>query len=140
MDSIRTLGFSGPTPRRIFPSTRSPVRANFWACAGNRAFRSNPQAPFGALRYFRFNPLRGQKSPSLAIFGLGVCLWQTPSSPPPAESNGTSGIHAAALTGAFRAETYSFFTAPGLYFSYAAISRPSGFSSPFGRVFRPYLM
>jgi hypothetical protein len=27
----------------------------------------------GAKKYFRFYPLRGQKSPSVAIFGFGVC-------------------------------------------------------------------
>jgi hypothetical protein len=34
--------------------------------AGNRAFRSNLVYPFGAHKYFRFNPLRGRK-PALFV-------------------------------------------------------------------------
>jgi hypothetical protein len=59
-------------------------------------------APGGAYKYFRFNPLRGQKSASLPIFGLGVCLRQTPSYPPPADSPDPGANRCAALTGAFR--------------------------------------
>jgi hypothetical protein len=43
------------------------------SAAGNRAIRSNLLARQAGKKYFRFYPLRGQKSPSLAIFGLGVC-------------------------------------------------------------------